>query len=69
MLWNSRISFRQPHKKEPKALTQDVYVKSSPIFHNRVSSIVASLRSAAELNAVAQDIYDLPFDFITPLRY
>lgn len=33
-----------------------------------LTSIVTTLRSAAQLNAFTQDINDLSFSFITPLR-
>jgi hypothetical protein len=53
----------------PCSLTQNVYIKRRPILHNRVTRIVPTLRSAAQLNALAgNDIDDFAFAFITPLR-
>jgi len=44
-----------------------MHIESIPILHNRVPSIVPSLRSAAKLHAVAQDVHNLALALVTPL--
>lgn len=39
-----------------------------PILHDRVPSIVPTLRAAAELRAFTQNINKLSLAFVTPLR-
>jgi hypothetical protein len=45
-----------------------MHIVALPILHNRVSRIVPTLGSAAQLHAVTENIDNLPFAFITPLR-
>lgn len=51
------------------SLTKYVNIKLLPVFHNGMSSIVSTLRSAAQLNAVlCNDVDNFALPLVTPLR-
>jgi hypothetical protein len=47
--------------------TQDVHIKCDAVLHDRVTSIMSALRSAAQLRRFAKNVDQLPFAFVTPL--
>lgn len=45
-----------------------MHIEGLAVLHNCVPSIVATLRSTAQLNVITQDIDNLSLAFVTPLR-